>query len=77
MTVADLAAMAGVTPSAISHHMVRLRSLRIVRSNREGNQVFYSIDDRHISNLYVEALNHLDHVWRVSNVTSASMDQGA
>jgi DNA-binding transcriptional ArsR family regulator len=77
MTVTNLAEMAGVTPSAISHHLARLRGLRIVRPNREGNQVFYSIDDRHITNLYVEALNHLDHVWRLSKATSANMEQEA
>lgn len=73
LTVNALADMVGVTPSAVSHHLARLRSQRIVNFNREGNQVFYSVDDRHIANLYIEALNHLDHVWR-NMPTSARLE---
>jgi hypothetical protein len=33
-----------------------------VRARRRGNQVFYCVDDAHVSRLYQEALNHLQHV---------------
>lgn len=53
-----------VTPSAVSHHLAKLRAIRLVRTRREGNQVYYSIDDRHVGALFREALAHLDHVRR-------------
>lgn len=57
-----LASMTDVSPSAVSHHLSRLRSSRLVRARRAANQVFYTIDDAHVSRLFFEALHHLDHV---------------
>jgi DNA-binding transcriptional ArsR family regulator len=61
-SVNALAEMAGVSASAVSHHLARLRGIRLVRAQRRGNQVFYCVDDAHVSRLYLEALNHLQHV---------------
>lgn len=61
-SVNALAQMAGVSASAVSHHLARLRGIRLVRARRRGNQVFYCVDDAHVSRLYLEALNHLQHV---------------
>lgn len=51
-----------VSPSAVSHHLAKLRAIRLVRTRRQGNQVYYSIDDSHVAALFREALYHLDHV---------------
>ena len=60
-----------VSASAVSHHLAKLRAVRLVRTRREGNQIFYSIDDRHVAALFVEALSHLDHVrQKKSNLSS-------
>ena len=59
-----LAEIAEVSPSAVSHHLARLRSIRLVRARRAANQVFYSVDDAHVASLFREALYHLDHVKR-------------
>ena len=61
-SVNALAEMAGVSASAVSHHLARLRAIRLVRARRRGNQVFYCVDDAHVSRLYQEALSHLQHV---------------
>lgn len=61
-SVNDLSQYVSVTPSAVSHHLAKLRAIRLVRTRREGNQVFYSIDDTHVGALFREALYHLDHV---------------
>jgi ArsR family transcriptional regulator, lead/cadmium/zinc/bismuth-responsive transcriptional repressor len=53
-----------VSPSAVSHHLARLRAIRLVRTRREGAQIFYSIDDSHVAALFHEALYHLAHVRR-------------
>jgi DNA-binding transcriptional ArsR family regulator len=61
-SVNDLSQYVSVTSSAVSHHLAKLRAIRLVRTRREGNQVFYSIDDTHVGALFREALYHLDHV---------------
>lgn len=63
-SVNELAEFVPVSPSAVSHHLARLRAVRLVHTRREGNQVFYSIDDAHVEALFREALYHLDHVRR-------------
>lgn len=63
-SVNELSDCVAVSASAVSHHLARLRDIRLVRIRREGNQVFYSIDDSHVAALFREALNHLDHVRR-------------
>jgi DNA-binding transcriptional ArsR family regulator len=63
-SVNDLAQFVDVTPSAVSHHLSKLRAIHLVRTRRAGNQIFYSIDDSHVAALFHEALYHLDHVRR-------------
>jgi ArsR family transcriptional regulator, lead/cadmium/zinc/bismuth-responsive transcriptional repressor len=63
-SVNELAENVPVSASAVSHHLARLRAVRLVQTRREGNQVFYSIDDAHVEALFREALYHLDHVRR-------------
>lgn len=61
-SVNELSDFVQVSASAVSHHLAKLRAVKLVRTRREGNQIFYSIDDRHVAALFVEALSHLDHV---------------
>lgn len=61
-SVNDLSAEVAVSASAVSHHLARLRAIRLVHTRREGSQVIYSIDDAHVGALFREALFHLDHV---------------
>ncbi|MDJ0752191.1 MAG: metalloregulator ArsR/SmtB family transcription factor [Ardenticatenaceae bacterium] len=52
----------GVSQSTVSHHLAKLRNIRLVKYRRQGNQIFYSVDDSHVAALFREALWHLDHV---------------
>ncbi|HMQ33274.1 MAG TPA: metalloregulator ArsR/SmtB family transcription factor [Chloroflexaceae bacterium] len=61
-SVGELAALAGISPSATSHQLKTLRDLRIVKYRRAGTHIFYSVDDAHVSALFREALHHLAHV---------------
>jgi DNA-binding transcriptional ArsR family regulator len=61
-SVNELSEQVPVSASAVSHHLAKLRAIRLVRTRRDGNQVFYSIDDGHVAALFREALFHLDHV---------------
>ena len=59
MCVCDLAQFIGVTESAISHQLRRLRQLHLVASRREGPVLYYRLDDDHVSELIRLALQHL------------------
>ena len=60
LCVCDLATLAGMSESAVSHQLRLLRNLRLVRSRREGRMVFYALDDQHIVTLFEQGLRHVD-----------------
>ncbi len=64
LCVRDLAVVAGVSESAVSHQLRLLRDRRVVKPRRDGNVVYYSVDDQHIAALIREAEYHADHVRR-------------
>lgn len=61
MNVQSLAAAVGITPSAISHHMRSLRQMRLVRAQKQGREVFYSLDDQHVEELFLRGVDHVLH----------------
>lgn len=63
-SVSELAERVPVSASAVSHHLAKLRAIRLVRTRRDGNQIYYSIDDSHVAGLFREALAHLEHVYQ-------------
>ena len=64
LCVRDLAIVAGVSESAVSHQLRLLRDRRLVRTRREGNVIYYAVDDHHVAALFREAEYHADHVRR-------------
>jgi DNA-binding transcriptional ArsR family regulator len=59
LCVCDLAAVVGVSESAISQHLRVLRSLRWVKGRREGRMVYYSLADHHVRELLEVELQHV------------------
>ena len=59
MCVCDLAAFLGLTESAVSHQLRRFRDLALVKSRREGQVIYYSLDDRHVAQLLNIGLEHV------------------
>jgi len=57
----DLAAVVGISDSGVSQHLRVLRSLRLVKAQRAGKFVYYSIDDAHIALLVQVGLTHQGH----------------
>lgn len=60
LCVCDLAEIAGSSESAVSHQLRILRALRLVRSRRDGRQVYYSLADEHIRTLIADGLDHVE-----------------
>ena len=59
MCVCDLAAFLGLTESAISHQLRRFKDLALVKSRREGQVIYYSLDDEHVAGLIEIGLEHI------------------
>jgi DNA-binding transcriptional ArsR family regulator len=59
MNISQLAELVGVTESAVSHHMRGLRQMRLVRSRRDGKEVYYSVEDPHIIALFQQGVRHV------------------
>ncbi|GAC1404523.1 MAG: metalloregulator ArsR/SmtB family transcription factor [Chloroflexota bacterium] len=57
----DLAVVVGISESGASQHLRILRSLRLVKSRRDGKFVYYTLDDAHIALLIQVGLTHLGH----------------
>ncbi len=61
LCVRDLAAVLGMSHSAISHQLATLREMRLVRYRKRGRRVYYALDDDHISDLFQQTLAHIQH----------------
>jgi DNA-binding transcriptional ArsR family regulator len=59
VAVCDLADILGLTQSAVSHQLRLLRSMRLVRSRRDGRHIYYVLDDEHIARLFKQGLDHV------------------
>ena len=59
MNISALAEMVGVTESAVSHHMRGLRQMRLVKSRRDGKEVYYYVEDPHIIALFQQGVRHI------------------
>src|SRR3954463_11696406 len=57
--VCDLAEVLGLTQSAVSHQLRLLRGMRLVRSRRDGQHIYYTLDDQHIVKLFEQGLEHV------------------
>jgi DNA-binding transcriptional ArsR family regulator len=61
LCVCDLAAALGMSQSAVSHQLRTLRDRRLVRWRREGRQIFYTLDDEHVADLFRLGMDHVAH----------------
>jgi len=60
LCVCDIAALVGISESAVSHQLRLLRSMRLVRPRRAGRLVYYAVDDQHILELLKQASTHVE-----------------
>lgn len=60
--VGELAEHLGVQAPAVSQHLAKLRMAHVVKVRRDGNRLFYIVDDAHVRHLVEESLFHSHHV---------------
>ena len=59
MCVNDIARQLDVSQSAISHQLKNLRSSNLVKTNKQGQTVYYSISDEHIKIILEYGIEHI------------------
>ena len=60
MCVCDLATLTGMTVSAISHQLRILRQTKLVKVRRAGKEVYYSLSDEHVSQIFKLGIEHVN-----------------
>lgn len=55
----ELCDAAGISQSATSHQLKELRSGRVIKSRKDGLNVFYSLDDSHIAKMLKSGIEHI------------------
>ena len=61
MCVCDLANVLNMTKSSISHQLATLRRSGVVKCRKSGKEVYYTLDDEHIVQLFEIGLEHINH----------------
>ncbi len=59
MCVCDLAALLGMTVSAISHQLRVLRAAQLVKTEKQGKVVYYMLSDEHVNTVFGNAIEHI------------------
>ena len=59
MCAGDLTELLGMTKSAVSHQLKILRSAKLVKAQKRGKNVFYSLSDHHVKTVLEMALEHV------------------
>jgi ArsR family transcriptional regulator, lead/cadmium/zinc/bismuth-responsive transcriptional repressor len=47
-----------MSQSAISHQLSKLKQTRLVKSDKRGKNVFYSLNDDHVQQIFRQAQEH-------------------
>ena len=51
-----------MTKSAVSHQLSTLKEAKLVRARREGKEVYYSLDDEHVKEIFETGIIHVTHI---------------
>lgn len=61
LCVCDLSNVLSMTKSSISHQLAKMKENGVVKSRREGKEVFYSLDDEHVETIFNMTQKHISH----------------
>ena len=61
LCVCDIANVVGMTKSSVSHQLGALRKSGIVKCKKIGKEVFYTLDDEHVKQVFEVGIEHIEH----------------
>ena len=59
MPVGELAETIGATQSAVSHQLRQLKQAHLVKFQRDGKSVIYSLSDDHVYTMLAQGMTHI------------------
>lgn len=57
--VCEIAESIGMSHSSVSHQLKNLKQARLVKGQKEGKEVYYSLNDEHIEKIFSLGLEHI------------------
>ena len=61
LCVCDIASILSMSKSSVSHQLAKLKDSGAVKCRKEGKEVYYSLDDKHIFDIFEVSLEHIKH----------------
>ncbi len=61
LCVGNIAYLIGMTKSAVSHQLKKLKDAKVLKSRKEGKEVYYSLDDAHVQQMFALTFAHIAH----------------
>lgn len=62
MCVGDIANVLSMTKSSISHQLTKMKDAGVVKSRKSGKEVYYSLDDEHVAEIFMLTATHINHM---------------
>ena len=59
LCVCDIAVILNMTKSAVSHQLKNLREMNLIKSRKQGKEVWYSLADDHVREVFEISLEHI------------------
>ena len=59
LCVCDIAVILNMTKSAVSHQLKNLREMNLIKSRKQGKEVWYALADNHVSEVFEISLQHI------------------
>lgn len=59
LCVCDISALLNMTKSAVSHQLQNLKEMRLIKSQRQGKEVVYSLADEHVRQVFEISISHI------------------
>jgi len=62
MCVGDIANVLSMSKSSISHQLSKMKESGVVKSRKNGKEVYYSLDDEHVAEIFMLTVEHIEHI---------------
>lgn len=62
LNVCELANIVEISQSAVSHQLQFLKISKLVKFKKIGKEVYYSLDDEHIKDIFMKGCEHIDEI---------------
>lgn len=66
LCVCDIASILNMTKSAVSHQLKNLREMNLIKSRKQGKEVYYSLADEHVKEVFdiskIHILEKIDEI---------------